>query len=492
MNIAEAFAAQARRRPGHATVEDGKRIVSYGELETLVNGAAANLRAEGIAPGDIVGLALPNSIEHVALLWALASIGAIFFPVNTSLLRSAGEVGLGTRQLKGVIVLESAPALPSGTNPMLLERIFAKTPDAGRAFVAPGGSNPLCCVQSSGTTGTPKTFVRSHDQMIASFHDGAPSLRWTNEDRYLALIRLRFSASCRNCLAALFAGATFLINRTENAEEIVSRVQQQRVTVTTLTPIHLRLLLDYAAGKPPVIPLIRSLRVVAAAITARELMLARRHLTPNVFVVYGANELSWISVAAPADQDAYPGTVGRPVPGVEAEIVDQDHQPLPCGNAGLLRLHSDCAATGYLNDAEADARAFRDGWFYPMDLAVINEAGYIFLKGRADDIISCDGIKFYPIEVEQVLLSHPDVREAAVFGWPHLRHGQVAVAAITTGGAGTGEKPTDFCRRHLAPFMVPQLVMRVAEMPRTPNGKILKRELKQMLRRQLAAHGRKS
>ncbi|MDP7342069.1 MAG: hypothetical protein QF767_01585, partial [Alphaproteobacteria bacterium] len=140
-------------------------------------------------------------------------------------------------------------------------------------------------------------------------------------------------------------------------------------------------------------------------------------------------------------------------------------------------------------DPEADARTFRDGWFYPMDLAAINEAGYIFLKGRADDMISCDGIKFYPIEVENVLLSHPDVKEAAVFGWPHPLHGEVAMAAVTTGTPETSKTLQDFCLQRLAAYKAPQLVMRMAEMPRNPAGKILKRHLKERMRRKIDEHG---
>jgi acyl-CoA synthetase (AMP-forming)/AMP-acid ligase II len=162
---------------------------------------------------------------------------------------------------------------------------------------------------------------------------------------------------------------------------------------------------------------------------------------------------------------------------------------LPFGSVGLLRVRSDHTASGYLNDPEADARAFRDGWFYPMDLASINEDGYIFLKGRADDMINIDGIKFYPIEVENILLSHPEVMEAAVFAWPHPLHGEVAVAAVTTSAEVRRDHLRDFCRNRLAEYKVPQLFMLVGEMPRNPAGKILKRDLKQRLRRQLAQRG---
>ena len=167
-------------------------------------------------------------------------------------------------------------------------------------------------------------------------------------------------------------------------------------------------------------------------------------------------------------------------------MVDGEHQPLPFGSVGLIRVRAECAATGYLNDPEADARAFRDGWFYPMDLAAINDDGYIFLKGRADDLISFEGIKFYPVEVENVLLSHPDVTEAAVFGWPHPRHGEVAVAVVTSSAPAISDDLPAFCRRRMAGYKVPRVFTLAPEMPRNSMGKILKDKLKEDLKQTLA------
>ena len=246
MNIADVFAAHASNQPDYPAVEDGERIVAYAQLQELANCAAANLAQEGIAPGDIVALALPDTIEHVALIWALAKIGAISFPINAQLLRSEDEVGLGKHQLKAVIAVEGAPALPEDSRIFFLGKLFARAPHLEPPATAPGGEHPLCCTQSSGTTGTAKTFLKSHDQAaIAAFHSDESSLCWTAADRYLALISLSFSASSRNCLAALHAGATIILDHSELVRERIRTLQDKRVTVTILTPHHLRPLLAY-------------------------------------------------------------------------------------------------------------------------------------------------------------------------------------------------------------------------------------------------------
>jgi len=132
------------------------------------------------------------------------------------------------------------------------------------------------------------------------------------------------------------------------------------------------------------------------------------------------------------------------------------------------------------------ARTLSGDWFYPMDLATINEDRYVFLKRRADDIISTDGIKFYPIEVENVLMSHPDVTAAAVFDWPHPRYGQVPVAAITNSAPITHNDRVAYYGRQIAPYKIPGSFMFLPEMPRNSMGKILKSRLKEMLKQELA------
>ena len=179
-------------------------------------------------------------------------------------------------------------------------------------------------------------------------------------------------------------------------------------------------------------------------------------------------------------------SVGRVVDEVAAQVVDANDALLPAGNVGLIRFRSNNVATSYFNNPEAGAHAFRDGWFYPMDLVAINQDGYIFLKGRADDVISIDSIKFYPIEIENVLMSHPDATEAAAFGWSHPKHGELPEAAVTTSAPVSDKDLMKFCRGHLAAYKVPGIIVMVPEMPRNALGKILKGKIKQALKQELA------
>jgi len=292
-----------------------------------------------------------------------------------------------------------------------------------------------------------------------------------------------------NSFGMLQIGATVVINRSRSQDELAALVLGKRISYLYLTPSHLVPLLDYAADKAPLFPGLRMMVVASAPTTHAQRLLARERLCPNFFEALGTNEAGLLTFASPADQDAYPSAVGRiveGVEGVEAQIVDDEDRLLPAGEIGLVRFRSSGYPTHYLDDAQATARAFRGGWFYPGDLAALNDEGYLFFKGRADDSINNGGAKFYPIEVETALLEHPQVSEAAVFGWPHTRHGEVAVACVVTSSEISAKDLQTFCRQRIAGYKVPQIFEMMAELPRNAMGKISKTALKQDIPRILA------
>jgi long-chain acyl-CoA synthetase len=187
-------------------------------------------------------------------------------------------------------------------------------------------------------------------------------------------------------------------------------------------------------------------------------------------------------LGTPADQDAEPAAIGRIAAGIEAQIVDANGQPVAPGTVGLVGFRGACFPTGYIGDAAATARGFRDGWFYPGDLAAIDERGYFHFKGRADDVINCQGVKFYPVEVEKALLAHPAIKEAAVVGAADPFYGEVAVAFLVTSSGSAVSELEQFCGRRIAAHKVPRSFVFVKQLPRNRSGKVLKRELKEAYR----------
>jgi acyl-CoA synthetase (AMP-forming)/AMP-acid ligase II len=483
MNVAAILGEHARDRPEHPAVESGERIVTYQALDRMVTETAANLQAAGVGVGDVVAVMLPDSIDHLVVLYALARAGAVIFPIDISLSPKDRAATLAVVSVKAIVATK--PATKAGDPAVLPIADLRRRPS--RPFEAPeiGDDDPVAVIQSSGTTGAPKTFIRSHAQKREWLRRNVPGHGWTADERCLSLLQMSSTTGRNTCLAVLQAGATLVIDRSRSLDELVASVRERRVTFLKLTPGHLRQLLDYAADKTPLFPDLHGMAMGSARITQAHRLLARRRLNSNFIELYGCNEAGILTVATPADQDAYPEAVGRLAAGIEAEIVGDDGAPLPAGEVGQVRFRGPGLATGYLNNPEASARAFRDGWFYPGDLAALNEAGYLFLKGRADDVINNSGVKFYPIEVENALLEHPKVTDAAVFGWPHRKVGEVAVAAVTVTTALTFRELRAFCAQRIAAYKVPWRIMFMDELPKNALGKVQKVELVNGFRQRL-------
>jgi acyl-CoA synthetase (AMP-forming)/AMP-acid ligase II len=273
-----------------------------------------------------------------------------------------------------------------------------------------------------------------------------------------------------------------VVNRARTLAEFVTHIRRGRITALALTPAHLAALLDHPADMEPLLPAVRAMVVGSAPLTHERRLQVRRKLTPNFYEQLGVNEAGLLILGSPTDQDARPAAIGRVVCGVEARIVGDDGGPLPAGEVGLVGFRGEGFPVAYLDDSEATARAFRDGWFYPGDLAAIDADGFFHFKGRADDVINTAGVKFYPIEVEKVLLAHPSVAEVAVFGWPDAERGEIAVAYIVARRNYDAEALNAWCRERIAGYKVPRWWVTVDQLPRNPAGKIVKRRLKEAFR----------
>jgi acyl-CoA synthetase (AMP-forming)/AMP-acid ligase II len=206
--------------------------------------------------------------------------------------------------------------------------------------------------------------------------------------------------------------------------------------------------------------------------------------------IYGTNETNTLAMATPDDQDRYPDSNGRLVAGIEAQVVDESGSFLRFGEIGQIRVRGRYFPCEYSGNPEATARHFRDGWFYPGDLATMNEEGYVFLKGRIDDVINNAGAKYFPAEVEAVLLAHPSVVDAAVIGGPHTQFGEVSVAYVVRSANLTPKELYKFCEGKIAMYKAPAWVFFLEALPRVATGKPDKKKLRETFRHYLKTQPR--
>ena len=280
----------------------------------------------------------------------------------------------------------------------------------------------------------------------------------------------------RLCMTALLHGAVVVVPGAIPAEDFIATLERHRITHMAAIPVHLQLLEPVLREERNGHLAIAELTVAGAVMPEPLRRLIRRRLTPHLHVKYGANEVGYLTAAPPALQDRFPDTIGCAVPGVEVEIVDDRGERLPDGEIGLLRARGAAFPVEYVRNPEASAKAFRDGWFQPGDLAQRDASGAFFFKGRADDLMNFDGVKIVPTDIEAALLQHPAVVEAAAFPLPSERHQDVPVAAVVLRQATAVDELLAFCRERLG-VRSPRTLFVLPALPRNPAGKVLKREL---------------
>jgi acyl-CoA synthetase (AMP-forming)/AMP-acid ligase II len=482
MNLTDVLAAHARSRAGHPAIVADGRVVTYGDLRDRVWRAAAGLRRIGVASGDVVGVGLADTAEHLLMMLAVARLGAVLLPIDWRWTpgeqgRVAEFFGATRAVMEPGAALDNVPVLAAGAD------WWASLPPADDAVFDGSDDPPFLISLSSGTTGRPRGPRISHSQMQARFLNQYLTLTFTSHDRYLCATPLYFGGGRTFCLSYLNAGATVVLKPPPfEPPAMVAALREHRITTTFMVPTMLRRLLDLAGDAGP--PLLADLRVLlssGAPLSADERRAIRARLCPNFMEYYASTEGGGVTVLLPRDQDARPDSVGRPVFCVDVEIVDEQHRPLPVGEVGAIRYRGPGCAEGFYRDPEASLEAFRDGWFYPGDLGCIDAEGFLFLRGRRKDMIIRGGINIYPLEIEQVLAQHPAVVEAAVVGWPASDMGEEVAAFVVVRATVTADALIEHCRERLAPYKLPKRIEVIEALPRNSSGKVVKTALVERL-----------
>lgn len=493
-NLVDLLQQHGSERPDAAAVITPQGTLSRAQLDALIWSSADRLHAAGIRAGDRIGLTLLHPLAHLATSLGLARIGAAQVALPVADGQQTAATIAQTLSLKAV--LHDSPGVGdewsrwSADNQMELICLeqFAVHPVSDRRreeIACRDASRIWLFLQSSGTTGNPKFAELSHAGALARFERYRPLFDATPNDIFWPVSRLDFVVAKQRTMHALMAGAAVCLPvGLTISPALVDFVRRVGVTMSCGTPSHLHQLI--AVGEP--MPSLRVFEVRSAVIDEKLRKAFKKTVSPNLYVTYATNEGEALTLADPALQARIPDTVGRPTASIELQIVDDHGQSLPTGQTGEVRVRGPGVVTAYVSNPEASARSFRDGWFHPGDLAYLTPEGALMLQGRKDDMMIYDGMNVYPAEIENALLSHPTVREAAAFPLKHERFQDVPFAAVTLHDGASGAKTDEsaktaagqalieHCRR-LIGIRHPRGVLVLDEFPRNPMGKILKREL---------------
>jgi long-chain acyl-CoA synthetase len=485
MTLAKKFLEIASRNADRIAVVDGGGATAYGVLLGYIAELAADLRERGVAPGDRVGLLLPNSLDFVVAYFAALFAGAILVPLNDRyqereiryFLERCGVRVLITRRDHDPLCRRVLGA-DGRVELLTMDERLDRPPALSSPLSAPPlePTDPVMFQFSSGSTGAPKRIARNHANLLFELESLVNTLGIRKEDRFLGAAPFsHVNGLMRTLLASMYAGASlYPIPRFER-HGVARLIEESRITIFIAVPFMFGMLAK-TPFRPP--PDFSSLRLCVSASAPMPVGVNREffgRFGRYVRQLYGSTETGTISVNLSSRIADSLESVGRPIRGVELAVVAEDGSTVPTGAVGELAVRSPGVIARYEDDEAGEP--FRDGFFLTGDLGRMDSEGLFFLVGRKKFFINKGGYKINPQEVEQLLETYPLIEEAAVVGVPAQFEDEKVKAVVVTRGEVGPEELVAFCRGKIADFKIPSLIEFREHLPKTSTGKIRKKML---------------
>ncbi len=501
-NLATILTETTLAAPDTPVCRIGGTTTTYRELDDLSGRAAAGLREAGLTPGQVVALQLPNIPQFLIAYFGALKAGLVVLPLNPLLMApeleyhltdSAAALLIGFEglhaeaakacEMTGVplylVSAGAAPgnALPEGTRPVTELISNAPLVEPGGDVEARSPDDTAVLVYTSGTTGKPKGAELTHFQLYMNCTVAGGLFGARSDDTVLAVLPFFhvFGLSSVINVFVRYGGCLSILPRFSPAA-VLDAIEADRCTVIGGVPTMLHALAQHdITGRD-----LSALRVTVsggASLPEDVMRTFEDKYGIEVLEGYGMTETaSSCSFNRPGDRKVL--SIGKPLWGVRMRVADSSGQLLPPGreHVGEILIRGHNVMKGYLGRPEATAEALRGGWLHSGDLGYVDEDGFYFIVDRAKDLVIRGGYNVYPREIEEVLYTHPSIREAAVIGKPDERLGEevVAVVALREGASASAEEIIAYARERLAAYKYPREVRFMAELPKGPSGKILK------------------
>ena len=468
-------------RPALVCPDDGERV-THSELRQWAAAIAGRLRAAGVERGGRVAIVLPNGPEIVEMLLGVAAAGAAAAPLNPAytepeyrfylddlapqlLVVGAGAAPVARAAADSIPVVEVTPR--AGAEP-LLTRDGAELP--GDRNGADGAAEDVALLlHTSGTTSRPKQVPLLQRNLTSQARSIAAHYGLSADDvSYCAMPLFHVHGLVASTLAQLAAGGTVIVPRRFSPRRFWGQAERHGVTWVSAGPTLHQMILDQPGTAPGTLRFARS---CSSALSPRLMRDAEARYGVPMIEAYGMTEAGHQMTSNPLPPAArLEGSVGISA-GAEIRVVDTAGRDVAPGAAGEVAIRGPGLTPGYLNNERANAEAFFDGWFRTGDEGTL-EDGYLRLRGRLKEMIIRGGENISPQEIEAVLVSHPDVGEAVVFGVDDDKYGQTVAAAVVLTGSAAPEELRAHARKSLAAFKVPDTIHLLSEIPKTPTGKV--------------------
>jgi long-chain acyl-CoA synthetase len=491
-NLSSILERTAAEHPGKPAIRMDDLVLSYAQLREAVGQAASLLASLGVEPGDRVGLMLPNIPAFPIAFYGALAAGAVVVPMNPLLKGREVAYYLGDSGAKVVFAwnmfaAEAAKgAADAGAQVVqvddpALAALLAGHPSR-QTWADAAGEDDAVILYTSGTTGKPKGAQLTHANLTRNATITTSTLlKGSSDDVVMGCLPLFhvFGLTCGLNGTVVSGGTLTLLPRFDpgKALEIIER---DGVTIFEGVPTMYSAMLHHQVDPPPDTTSLRLCVSGGAALPVEVLRSFERTFGCIILEGYGLSETSPVASFNHPDQVRKPGSVGTPVEGVEMRLVGDGGADAAPGEVGEIAIRGHNVMKGYWGKPEATAEAIPDGWFRTGDIGRVDEDGYYYIVDRKKELIIRGGFNVYPREIEEVLHEHPAVAEAAVVGMPHDQLGEEvgAAVALKPGASATEDELRAFVKDKVAAYKYPRRVWLVAELPKGPTGKILRREVR--------------
>ena len=503
LNLAVLLEESAKEKPEKPALILGDDVLTYTELRDAAKKFADALVGLGVESGDKVALMVPNVPQFAIAYYGILNVGASVVPLNVLLKGSEVSYHLGdsdavvfvawegfleearkgyeeAERCEKLIVVEEpdGEGVPEGTYGF--DELLANNP-AGYEMARTMPEDTAVVIYTSGTTGRPKGAELSHFNMFYNAICNADKLLGLREDDVEIAVLPLFHIFGQTCVmnASIYAGNTVVLVPRFEPDTVLKVIQKAGVTIFTGVPTMYQYLLRHPDLDKYDTTSLRLGVSGGAAIPLEVLKAVEERFGMVVLEGYGLSETSPTTCFNRSTGQRKAGSIGLPIWGIEARVVDEDDEEVARGERGELVVKGHNVMKGYYKNPEATEEAMRGGWFHTGDMATMDEDGFIFIVDRMKDMIVRGGYNVYPREIEEVLYEHEAVVEAAVIGVPHEELGEEvrAVVALKQGESATEEEIVAFAKERVTAYKYPRSVIFMDDLPKTATGKILKREL---------------
>jgi acyl-CoA synthetase (AMP-forming)/AMP-acid ligase II len=490
----------AVRHPQAPAVVLPQETWSYAELARRVDALAAALQSLDPAPGSRVGVCAQVTVEHLLAILATLAAGKVWVPLNPRDGREDLDAKIAMAR-PGLLVADEAVldrfGRPDGTPLILGETGGGAGGDTVAGLIARfDGKRPQRIPRdpadtqaikfTGGTSGRPKGVLQPCRAWVTGAVCAVHAMGLTAADRYLMATPITHAASCYVLPMLMVGGALVFGAGQPKPAAIVEGFAAGRASLTFVPPTLLYALMEVPGVRDAPMPALRHLIYGGAPMPPERIAQAQEVFGPVVATSYGQTEAPQMIAIATGPETMRPenrASVGRPTLLTRVAVVDKQGTVLPPGETGEIVVGGDLVMTGYLDNPEETAKTLVDGWLHTGDVGLLDERDYLFIKDRLRDLVITGGFNVYPAEVEDVLVRHPQVAEACVFGRPDEKWGERVCAAVSLrpGAKLTAEDLIAWTKDKVGSVKAPKEVTLVERLPRSPVGKVLKREVRSLV-----------